>query len=145
MKTAEKTFNVLQENIEKLDTNANFIHIIEDDAENLKNFLGMKVTERMVNTLVLNVESERIDVYTNEYFSNNARTQPIKIGTTIQTRFRSIKKGRKFSFFPNKMRNLNGFHLTVSAFHFPPKVSTLFSTNQNFDWRLVEPRSFTNS
>ena len=125
---------MLQENIDNLDTTGYYIHIIEDDVENLKNFLGMKLTERMVNTIVLNVKSKRIDVYTNEYFSNDVRTQPVMIGTTIQTRFRSIKKGGKFLFFPNKMRNLNGFHLTASAFHFPPKVSsTLFSTDQNFD------------
>ena len=130
---------MLQENIENLDTNGNFIHIIEDDEENLKNFLEIKLTERMVNTLVLNVKADRIDVYTNAYFSNDLRTQPVMIGTTIQRRFRSNKKGEMLSFFPNKMRNFNGLHLTVSGFHYPPAVSTLFSTYQNLDWRLVDP------
>ena len=111
-----------------LDRNGLFVHIIDDDEKNLVALLGSKLSERMVNTLVLNTkETGKIDIYSNQFFRHDLRIAPVHIGTFLNGKYLSITRDNKSmlkkSFFPNKMKNLNGFPFTVSAFNYPPKVS----------------------
>ena len=136
MSTITKVYRFLEKHMEYLDRNGVFIHIIDDEEKNLVTLLGSKLSERMVNTLVLNKkETGKIDVYSNQFFRHDLRITPVHIGTFFNGKYLSIirdnKSMMKESFFPNKMRNLNGFPFTVSAFDYPPKVSENFLSSSN--------------
>ena len=136
MSTVAKVYRFLEKNMNYLDRNGLFVHIIDDDEKNLVALLGSKLSERMVNTLVLNTkESGKINVYSNQFFRHDLRIAPVHIGTCFNGKYLSITRDNKSmmkeSFFPNKMKNLNGFPFTVSAFDYPPKVSENFSSRIN--------------
>lgn len=131
LKLASEANDFLSNNINKLNTKGFFIYTMNDSKTNVINFLRNKFIERMINTIVLNfrlIDKRRsiIDVYTNRYFSNNKRVEPVILGSFIDNKFILIRaisgKMSQISFFPDKLRNLENFHFTVSAFNYPPKV-----------------------
>ena len=88
-----------------------------------------------MNTIVLNyqkIDRTRfiINVYTNRYFTKNERVEPVILGNFVNEKFiahrtKSVKKSsqEEIIFFPDKLRNLENYKFTVSAFNFPPKVT----------------------
>ena len=128
---ASESLGFITQNILKLDTYGYFIHIMNESAINVENFLTNKFIEQMVNTIVLNFRDVAegrsvINVHTNRYFSNKRRIEPFILGAFIDKKFivldQKSRQGLQLNFFPEKMKNMDNFEFQVSAFNYPPKV-----------------------
>ena len=131
IESSEEASKFLTQNINTVDAGGNFIYLLVDTKLNIENFLTNKLTERYINTIVLNIKTAAksryiIDVYTKKYFSNNRRVEPYILGSFINNKFIFFdtlsRKMATSSFFPEQMRNLDSYPFTVSAFHYLPKV-----------------------
>ena len=92
IESAEEASKFLTQNINRVDAGGNFIYLLVDTKLNIENFLTNKLTERYINTIVLNIKEAGksryiIDVYTKKYFSNNRRVEPYILGSFINNKF----------------------------------------------------------